>query len=316
MYIQNVRSLSEILIKEGDYIKAGTPIAMLTYNETKLKLQEQTIKRQIAQLQAKPIDSHSLYLASQKVEAKQREYKLQQEIFKAEKKLYATEAISKRAFDLEEGKLAQKEAEKISAEEHFQEIKKKLLLEEKGKQYQIDQALLQLKAVGHEREGNKIYSQLNAKVLLIRTHTIHNNNMTIAIKLLVNAPEPPSEPIPKQQIEPPTKKQKPTLTWNTTEKVSPQGKVFRRKSEYLAHEVSSKATLTWNAIEKARQPDNQKAGFQTFRFLGFPGSPAHLLTFTPAHLLKFAPSPQSPVPRQTDLAVCKFKSTNYARDGP
>jgi len=69
---------------------------------------------------------------------------------------------------------------------------------------------LKLRAVQQEQEQNKIHSAVNARVLLIRTHAINNNNMTIAIKLLVNAPEqnPSSKPIPNQQP-PPIQNQQP-----------------------------------------------------------------------------------------------------------
>jgi len=216
MHIHNVQNFSEILIKEGEYIKAGQVIASLTYNDQQLKLQEETISRQINQLTSKPIDSHALFLASQKVKAKQREYELQQEIFKATQKLYDSKAISKTAFALEEQKLAQKEALKIEAEEHFQEVKEKLSWEQKKRQYQVDQALLKLEAIKQEQEQNKIYSPVNARVLLIRTHAINNNNMTIAIKLLVNAPEQnaSSNPIPNQQIKPPPIQKEETPTDN------------------------------------------------------------------------------------------------------
>ena len=204
MSIHNVRNPREILIREGEYIKAGQLIACLSYNDQKLTLQEQTIQRQISQLTNKPIDSHSLFLASQKVKAKQREYELQGQIFKATRKLYDTKAISKTAFAIEQQKLAQKEAGKIEAEEHFQEVKEKLEWNEKQRQYSLDQALLKLNGIQHEREQNRIYSAVNARVLLIRTQAINDNNLTIAIKLLVNAPKssPPSKTIPKPQIEP------------------------------------------------------------------------------------------------------------------
>ena len=91
--------------------------------------------------------------------------------------------------------------------QEFQQIKEKLEWEQKQQQYQIDQALLKLNEIQQEREQNKIYSAINARVLLIRTYAINNNNLTIAIKLLVNAPEPRKlpKPIPKPkpQIEPP-----------------------------------------------------------------------------------------------------------------
>jgi len=211
MSIHNVRSPNEILIKEGEYIKAGQVIACLTYNDKKLKLQEQTIQRQIDQLTSKPTNSHALFLASQKVKVKKRENKLQQEIFKATQKLYDSKAISKTAFAIEKQKLAQREAAKIEAEEHFWEVKEKLEWEQKQRQFQIDQAILKLNAVQDEREQNKICSAVNARVLFIRSQAIHNNNLTIVIKLLVNAPEPSSLPqsIPKPKIESPEPKEMP-----------------------------------------------------------------------------------------------------------
>jgi len=45
-----------------------------------------------------------------------------------------------------------------------------------------------LKAIQTEREGHRIYSPVNGRVLLIRTHAIQNQNRTIAIKLLVREP--------------------------------------------------------------------------------------------------------------------------------
>jgi hypothetical protein len=45
-----------------------------------------------------------------------------------------------------------------------------------------------LKAIQTEREASRIYSPVNGRVLLIRTHAIQNQNRTIAIKLLVREP--------------------------------------------------------------------------------------------------------------------------------
>jgi hypothetical protein len=205
MQIHNVQSLNEILVVEGQFIKAGDLIALLTHSETKLKLEAQTIRRDIAQLQAQPIDSHSLFLASQKVKAKQREFSLEQEIFKSTQKLYESKAISRIAFIKEQQKLKQAEVAIIEAEQEFEQVKQKLEWEAKQRQYQVDQAMVKLKAIQQEREQSNIYSAVNARVLLIKTHSINNNNLTIAIKLLVNPPEPSSsiEPIPKPQITPP-----------------------------------------------------------------------------------------------------------------
>jgi hypothetical protein len=206
IYVQNVRSQSEILIQEGQYIRAGELIARLTYNNQDLELREQTIQAQIDQLQRKPIDSHPLFLASQKVQAQKKEYQLQQEIFKITEKLYISQAISAIVFAKAKQELAQQEAFLLEAEKHFLKVKEKLEWEQKRKRYQIDQASLKLKAVAQEREQNNIASALNARVLLIRTHAIHNQNLTIAIKLLVNArTESSSE---KPDIEPQQKRPK------------------------------------------------------------------------------------------------------------
>ena len=197
MQIDNVKNLSEILIREGQYIKQGQIIACLTYNEQQLQLQEQTIQRQIDQLNSKPDGHHSIFLASQKLKAKQREYELQKQIFQVTKKLHDNQAISQIELALEKQKLAQKEGAKIEAEEHFQEVKEKLECQEKDRQFQIYKATLELKGIQHKRDQNKICSAVNARVLLIRPHTIHNNNLTVAIKLLVNDPEPTTSPQPK-----------------------------------------------------------------------------------------------------------------------
>jgi len=218
MYIQNVRSHNEILVREGQFIKTGDLIALLTHNREKLKLEEQTIHRQIAQLQAKPssrpsllLDSHALFLASQKIKARQRGCELQQEIFKTTKKLYESKAISHIAFIKEQQKLKQAEVAIIEAEQEFEQVKQKLDWEQKQRQYQVDQAILKLNSIQDEREQNKICSAVNARILFIRTNAINNNNMTIAIKLLVNAPEPSSLPqsIPKPKIESPEPKEVP-----------------------------------------------------------------------------------------------------------
>ncbi len=52
----------------------------------------------------------------------------------------------------------------------------------------LDDAQKRLKAIQTEREGHRIYSPVNGRVLLIRTHAIQNQNRTIAIKLLVREP--------------------------------------------------------------------------------------------------------------------------------
>jgi inner membrane protein len=202
MYIQNVRDLGEILIQEGQYIKEGELIACLKENDQKLKLQEQTIKRQIDLLTNKPIDSQALFKALEKVKAKKKEQQLKQEIFKATQQLYESAAISHTAFIKEEQKLAQAEIAIIEAEQGFDELKEKLEWEQKKRQYLLDQAILKLNAIQQEREQNKIYAAVNARVLLIRTHVIHNNNLTIAIKLLVNAPSPTLEDVPDSSKKP------------------------------------------------------------------------------------------------------------------
>jgi multidrug efflux pump subunit AcrA (membrane-fusion protein) len=43
-----------------------------------------------------------------------------------------------------------------------------------------------LKEIATEDEKSKIYTPVNARVLLIRTHAIHNGKRTVAIKLLVH----------------------------------------------------------------------------------------------------------------------------------
>ena len=69
----------------------------------------------------------------------------------------------------------------------------------------VTAAQLRLTEIRQERQQDNIYSQFNAQVLLIRVVAVHNNSLTLALKLLVNAPEPePSDKTrPKPQIEPP-----------------------------------------------------------------------------------------------------------------
>ena len=211
MYIHNVQSLDEILVREGEYIEEGQLIACLRYDDKRLKLQEQTLKKKIAFLQAEPIDSTPLFLSSQEVKAKKREYQLQQEIFKATKKLYSSSAISQAEFIKEQQKGERAEAAVVEAEQEYKRAKEELKWEQKSKEYILAQAILKLKSLKEEREGNKIYSKVYAKVLLIRTHTIHDNNLTIAIKLLVTAPPPAekSKQAPKINPLPPPKKSLP-----------------------------------------------------------------------------------------------------------
>ncbi len=45
-----------------------------------------------------------------------------------------------------------------------------------------------LNAIEAEREKHRIYSSVNGRVLLVRTHTIHNESKTIVIRLLVHEP--------------------------------------------------------------------------------------------------------------------------------
>ena len=52
----------------------------------------------------------------------------------------------------------------------------------------LTDAQKRLEAITAEREGHRIYSPVNGRVLLIRTHAIQNQNRTIAIKLLVREP--------------------------------------------------------------------------------------------------------------------------------
>lgn len=49
----------------------------------------------------------------------------------------------------------------------------------------LTHARLRLQAIKAEREKHRISAPFNARVLLVRTHSINNNNRTIAIKLLV-----------------------------------------------------------------------------------------------------------------------------------
>lgn len=53
----------------------------------------------------------------------------------------------------------------------------------------VTAARLRLTEIKRQRDKYNIYSPVNAQILLIRVVAVHNNSLTIAIKLLVNAPQ-------------------------------------------------------------------------------------------------------------------------------
>jgi len=170
-HLFNEDALSEILIKEGQYLKAGDLVAKLSYdNEAKLAFEEQSLIKLIGKLKAKRDDVSSLFITE--------------------------------------------------AERRLSEI------QEEQKKY-------------------RIYSAVNGRVLLIRTHVIHNNNLTIAIKLLVNAPSPSSssKPIPNPQIEPPPRqKERPiNACGRLVEALTPRVQPLSPQSDNLIKAMERKA---------------------------------------------------------------------------
>jgi hypothetical protein len=132
MYLQEVKHVSEILVSEGQYLKASDLVAKLhNNNEAALALEEDKLLKHLQQLKESG-ETSSLFVTA---------------------------------------------------------------------------AQLRLTELRQERRQDHIYSQFNAQVLLIRVVAVHNNSLTLAIKLLVNAPQPESsdKTRPKPQIEPPKK---------------------------------------------------------------------------------------------------------------
>jgi inner membrane protein len=131
MYLNDIRHLSELLVSEGQDIKAGDVVAKLhDNNEATLALEEAKLKRQIQTLQSEASETSSLFVTA---------------------------------------------------------------------------ARIRLAEIQQQRDKHLIASAFNAKVLLIRVVAVHNNSLTIALKLLVNAPQttPSQQPIPNRKPEPP-----------------------------------------------------------------------------------------------------------------
>jgi len=127
MYLQEVRHASEILVSEGQYIKASDLVAKLhNNNEATLALEEKKLLQHLQQLKESG-ETSSLFVTA---------------------------------------------------------------------------AQLRLTEIRQELQKDNIYSQFNAQVLLIRVVAVHNNSLTLAIKLLVNAPEPSDKTRPERQLAP------------------------------------------------------------------------------------------------------------------
>ncbi len=136
MYLNDIRHWGEILVSEGQYIKAGDVVAKLSdHNEAKLALEEAKLKLQIQTLKAEAGETSSLFVTA---------------------------------------------------------------------------ARLRLTEIQQQRDKCLIYSAFNAKILLISVVAVHNNSLTIALKLLVNAKETDApKPTPNRNPQPPIQKETP-----------------------------------------------------------------------------------------------------------
>jgi inner membrane protein len=135
MYLHDIRHFGELLISEGQYIKAGDVVAKLNdNNEARLAVEEAKLMLKVQQAEAG--ETSSLFVTA---------------------------------------------------------------------------ARLRLKEIQQQRDQYLITSAFNAKILLIKVIAVHNNSLTIAIKLLVNAEESTDapRPTPNRKPQPPIQQQIP-----------------------------------------------------------------------------------------------------------